>query len=65
MIRDQKTVTRGVVSAACGLCHWYTLCAAELKEADDPSLIAGVVRAVRDALLPYAPTVAALANLDY
>lgn len=63
-IRDQETSTRGAISAGCKLCHWHSLCELELKASDDLSTIAGVGRAVRDAISVYAPTVEALANLD-
>ena len=57
-------VTRGALSAACGLCHWRTLCRAELEVADDPTLVAGMGRSLRDALAPVAATVTGLAGLD-
>ncbi len=64
LVRDGAVPTRGAVSAACKMCHWHTLCDRESEELDDPTLVAGVGRAVRDALAPFAPTVAALADLD-
>lgn len=63
-IRDKGVATRGAISAACKLCHWYTHCATELRAADDLTLVPGVGRAVRDQLAQFAPTVAKLATLD-
>jgi predicted RecB family nuclease len=62
-IRDENSESRGALSAICKLCHWQTVCKAELTEAGDATLIAGVGRSVRDALLPIAPSVRALADL--
>lgn len=63
-IRDRATSTVGAVSATCKMCHWHSVCERELMLADDTTLVAGIGRAARDALAPYAATVAALADLD-
>ena len=63
-IRDSLRGSRGALSAGCKLCHWHSACEHELVETDDLTLLAGVGRAVRDALLPVAPSVDALASLD-
>ena len=63
-IRDRLAVTLGAASAQCKLCHWHSICERELTTADDTTLIAGVGRSVRDALAPFASSVAALAELD-
>lgn len=62
-IRDGAP-TRPALSADCKSCHWRTACKARLREDDDLTLVAELGRAARDALLPTAPTVAALAALD-
>jgi len=56
--------TRGAMSAACGLCHWRELCAAELEAADDLTLIPALGRAARDGMSERIPTVAVLAATD-
>jgi predicted RecB family nuclease len=63
-IRDGAVATRGALSASCKMCHWHTLCERELVASDDLTLLAGVGRSIRDALLPIAPTVEALARLE-
>ena len=40
--------TRGALAAGCGLCHWHTLCRAELESAGDLTLIPSLGRALRD-----------------
>lgn len=62
-IRDGAP-TRPALSADCKACHWKSACKARLREDDDLTLVAELGRAARDALLPTAPTVAALAALD-
>lgn len=64
LIRDQSSFPRGATSASCKLCHWHTICEGELQAADDPTLIAGIGRALRDALDLHAPTIRALADLE-
>jgi predicted RecB family nuclease len=56
--------TRPALSAECKGCHWKTACRANLKAADDLTLIAELGRAARDALLPTVSTVSELAALD-
>ncbi|RSV17326.1 TM0106 family RecB-like putative nuclease [Sphingomonas sp. ABOLG] len=63
-IRDGRLGTRAALCAACALCHWRTLCRAELEAADDLTLVAGLGRALRSVVEPVAPTVTALAALD-
>lgn len=62
-IRDGDMESKGALSAICKLCHWQTVCKAELTAAGDATLIAGVGRSVRDALLPSASSIRALADL--
>lgn len=57
-------VTRGEASAQCGLCHWRTLCRAELELADDLTLLPELGRKMRGAVERVAPTRTALAELD-
>jgi predicted RecB family nuclease len=45
------STVRGAMSSACGLCHWRTVCRAELIEAGDLTLIPGLGRTARDAML--------------
>jgi predicted RecB family nuclease len=60
-----KTITpKGAMAAACQLCHWQTVCSAELVAADDLTLIAALGRTLRDAMEDSVPTVAALAASD-
>lgn len=63
-IRDGRHEALGAMSAACKMCCWHTICGRELENADDLTLLAGVGRSLRDALLPHAATVAELAALD-
>ena len=57
-------VPRGAMAAACKLCHWYTSCSSTLIKAGDLTLIAGLGRTVRDAMVEDIPTVEALAACD-
>jgi predicted RecB family nuclease len=59
-----RQVTRPALSSACSMCHWRTVCRAELEEADDLTLIAGLGRALRTVMEPVAPTVTELAALE-
>lgn len=61
-IRD-GAATRGAISAQCGLCDWRSLCARELRQADDLTRVAGLGRALRPAIETIAPNVAALARV--
>ena len=56
--------TRGALSAACGLCHWRSVCTAELEEADDLTLIPALGRAARDGMVATLRSVAELATCD-
>ncbi|WP_426290467.1 TM0106 family RecB-like putative nuclease [Sphingomonas sp. TWP1-3-1] len=56
--------TRGALSASCGLCHWRSVCTAELEMADDLTLIPSLGRAARDSISDMLPTVAELAQCD-
>jgi predicted RecB family nuclease len=55
---------RGALASACKLCHWYTGCCAELRAADDLTLIPVLGRAIRDAMVDTIPSVAALAQIN-
>lgn len=57
-------VTRPALSASCAMCHWRTVCRAELERSDDLTMVAGLGRSLRRILEPTAPTVTALADLD-
>jgi predicted RecB family nuclease len=63
-ITERKTAPKGALTAACKLCHWQSACSASLIEADDLTLIPALGRALRDAMGPSIPTVAALAECD-
>ena len=63
IIEGQET-TRPALCSACSMCHWRTVCRAELEASDDLTLVAGVGRALRTVVEPIAPTVTALAALD-
>ncbi len=65
-IVERTTTTTPAFSAACKLCHWYTKCVAQLKEADDLTTIPELGRSKRDVMRLRVQTVAALAsaNLD-
>lgn len=55
---------RGALASACKLCHWYSACNADLRAADDLTLVAGLGRSLRDAMAPTFPTMADLAAAD-
>lgn len=55
--------TRGALAAHCGFCDWRTKCRADLIAADDLTLIAGLGRTVRKAMMPVAGSVGELASL--
>ena len=63
-VRDGGANTRPALSAGCYLCHWRTVCRADLDAADDLTLVAGLGRALRQVIEPVAPSVTALAGLD-
>jgi uncharacterized protein len=57
-------VTRGALASACGLCHWHTVCRAELEAAGDLTLVPALGRALRDKMAPTLGTIAELAAAD-
>ncbi|SEL80896.1 RecB family nuclease, putative, TM0106 family [Sphingomonas palmae] len=63
-IAASRHSTRGALSASCGLCHWRSVCTAELEAADDLTLIPSLGRAARDSMSDLLPTVAKLARCD-
>ncbi|RYF94549.1 MAG: TM0106 family RecB-like putative nuclease [Caulobacteraceae bacterium] len=60
-IADRTFVPKGALASSCKLCHWYTACTKTLRAEDDLTLIPVLGRAIRDAMEPTLPTVAALA----
>jgi predicted RecB family nuclease len=56
--------TRAALASACALCHWRSICRAELEEARDVTLVAGLGRSLREVVETVAPSVDALAALD-
>ena len=56
--------SRPAHAAGCKTCHWYTACTAQLKAADDLTLLPELGRAKRDVLCGTFPTVHALAAAD-
>lgn len=63
-VRDGNDFTRPALSSACSLCHWRSVCRADLEASDDLTLVAGLGRALRSVVEPVAPTVTALAGVD-
>ncbi|WP_394654057.1 TM0106 family RecB-like putative nuclease [uncultured Sphingomonas sp.] len=63
-IVHERAGTRGAAGALCGLCHWRDVCAAEMKAADDLTLLAGMGRSLRTLVEPLAANRAELAALD-
>lgn len=61
---SQPGLTLPALGGTCKLCHWHTLCVAHLNEIEDLSLIPGLGRAKRDAMLDHLQTVAQLAHTD-
>ena len=59
-----KQATRAAYSSICKLCHWYSACRDQLKQADDLTLIPELGRAKRDAMIERVPTIRALANAN-
>jgi predicted RecB family nuclease len=51
-------------SSVCKLCHWHTLCIAQLAAADDLTLIPFLGRSDRDTMRDDVPTISALAAID-
>lgn len=60
-IADRSFAPKGALASSCKLCHWYTACTKTLRAEDDLTLIPVLGRAIRDAMEPTIPTVAALA----
>ena len=48
----------------CKECHWYTACQGQLKEFDDLTLIPGLGRSRRDAMLDHLATRVELAEIN-
>ena len=63
-ILSRELTTRGALSAACGLCHWRTVCRAELESAGDLTLIPSLGRALRDRMTPTVATLSDFAKAD-
>ena len=63
-IVDRSFAPKGALASSCKLCHWYTTCTNTLRTDDDLTLIPVLGRAIRDAMEPTLPTVAALAACD-
>lgn len=60
----KQVETRGALAAACGLCHWHTVCRVELEAAGDLTLIPSLGRALRDRMAPTIVTLAEFAESD-
>ena len=56
--------TKGALASRCGLCHWRSVCTAELVAADDLTLIPVLGRAAREGLSTHFATVRELASID-
>ncbi|MGY4330223.1 putative RecB family nuclease [Bradyrhizobium sp. LB7.2] len=63
-ILAREKVPRAAYSSACKLCHWYHFCVRELTAADDLTLIPGLRRSDRDALIEQVPTIASFASIN-
>jgi predicted RecB family nuclease len=63
-IATRMTETLPALSAQCRLCHWRTACLRKLEALNDPTLVPGLGRSKRDALLPRIASVPALAEAD-
>jgi predicted RecB family nuclease len=50
--------------SVCKLCHWHSFCIAQLKEADDLTLIPRLSRSDRDIMRDNIPTIATLAAIN-
>jgi len=51
-------------SSDCKNCHWYTACLADLERTDDLTLLPGLGRSKRDAMIDAIPSTAGLAAAD-
>ena len=63
-IVERSTPCLGALASVCKLCHWYTACSAELRKADDLTLIPFLGRTIRDAMQREIATVAELASIN-
>lgn len=59
-----ETETRGALASACGLCHWHTVCGADLEAAGDLTLIPSLGRALRDRMSETVGSIADFASSD-
>ncbi len=63
-ILSKTAATRPALSAACKLCHWYSVCLPDLEKRDDLTLIPYLGRSNRDAMATHFKTVSDLARAD-
>lgn len=63
-IVQRSTKTLPAYGAVCKLCHWYTACVKQLKQADDLTMIPELGRSKRDVMYGSVRTVVQLANTD-
>lgn len=63
-ILAREIVTRGALAASCGLCHWHTVCGAELEAAEDLTLVPSLGRALRDRMSDTVGSLSEFAALD-
>jgi predicted RecB family nuclease len=63
-ILAREVVTRGALAASCGLCHWHSVCSAELEATGDLTLIPALGRALRDKMAPTVGTLSEFASRD-
>lgn len=61
-ILEQQVTPLPAYASVCKLCHWHTLCIAQLTAADDLTLIPSLGRKERGAIYESFPTIAALAE---
>jgi len=62
LIARQMDPTLPALCSMCKLCHWHTLCRAQLRGLNDLSLIPELGRSRRDAMLPHIKTVRELTD---
>lgn len=63
-VLDGSSTTRGALASCCKLCHWYSYCRSELREAGDLTLIPHLGRAVRDAMVEQISCITTFAGCD-
>jgi len=63
-IVDQTVTTLPAYGAVCKLCHWYSPCLKQLEAADDLTLLPGLGRCKRDAMMDRIGTVSALSEIN-